>query len=92
MHSSVISRSVFIVIALLVLASCDHRGSKVEAGKAKEVNSATNSTPAKSKTTSPAKSATKAAATRNSKVASAPTRTTTKNTVYDNGVTQFNAR
>jgi hypothetical protein len=40
MHSSVISKSVLIVIALLMLASCDHRGSKVEADKVKGVKSA----------------------------------------------------
>ncbi len=78
MYLSVISRLVFIVIALLVLASCDHGGSKVEAGKAKEVKLETNSSPANSKKISPAKPAATAAA--------------TKNAVDDNGITQFNSR
>jgi hypothetical protein len=82
MYSSVISRSVFIVIALLVLGSCDNRESKVEADKAKRV---------KSETISRAKPATKDEATHNSRVASTSTRTTTKNVVY-NGITQFNTR
>lgn len=92
MHFSVISRSVFIVIALLMLASCNHGGSKVEAGKAKEVKSKTDSPPAKSVTTSSDKPKTNAATTRTSRVASAPTRTTTNKLLDYNGVTQFDVR
>lgn len=91
MQFSVISRSVF-VIALLVIASCNHGGGKVEAGKAKEVKSKTDSTPAKSVTTSSDKPATQAATTRTSKVASSPTRTTTNKLLDYNGVTQFDVR
>ncbi len=82
MHSSVIGRSVLIVIALLVLASCDHRGSKVEADKTKG---------SKSETTSQAKPATKTATAHNSKVASASTSTALKNIEF-NGITQFGNR
>ncbi len=83
MHSSVIGKAVFIVIALIVLASCEQGGTRVKARHARE-----NSTSAKSV---PDKSATKASATRNSGVSSAST-TTTKNTVVYNGITQFNVQ
>ncbi len=92
MYSSVISRSVIIVIVLFVFSSCGHGGSKVGADKAKNVRSETSSTPAKSVKTSPTEQATAAAATRRSRIASAPTRTTTKNTAESNGITQFNVR
>lgn len=89
MQFSVISRSVLIVIALLVIASCNHGGGKVEAGKAKEVKSKTDSAPAKSVTTSSDKPA---ATTRTSRVSSTPTRTTTNKPLDYNGVTQFDVR
>ncbi len=82
MHASAIGKAVFIVIALIMLVSCEQGGTKVKARHARE-----NSTPAKSTAD---KSATKASTTRNSGVASAPT--TTKNTVVYNGITQFNAQ
>jgi hypothetical protein len=92
MRLSMISRSVFLVIALLVIVSCNHGGGKVEAGKAKEVKSKTDSTPSKSVTTSSEKPATKAAAARTSRVASAPTKTATNKLPDYNGVTQFDVR
>ncbi len=83
MHSSVIGKAVFIVIALIVLVSCEQGGTKVKAHHARE-----NSTSAKSASD---KSATKASTTLNNGVASAST-TTTKNTVVYNGITQFNVQ
>ncbi len=83
MHSSVISTAVFIVIALIVLVSCEQGGSKVKARHARE-----NATSVKSASD---KSARKTSTTRNSGVASAST-TTTKDTVVYNGITQFNAQ
>lgn len=92
MHFSVISKAVFIVIALLVLVSCDHVRSKVKTHMTREIKSETNAAPAKSVTMSRAKPATEASATRKSRVASAPTMTTTKNTAAYNGITQFDVR
>ncbi len=80
MHSSVISRWLFIFLALLVIASCGREGGKIEAGKAKSAKSAT-------------KTAETGGTVR---VDSAPKRTSSKKTTSKktdfNGVTQFQER
>ncbi len=83
MHSSVISKAVFILIALIMLVSCEQGGSKVKARHAGEAKSETNASSVKSKSTA------KASTTHNGRVASSST--TTTNTVVYNGITQFNA-
>ncbi len=79
MHSSVISRWVYIFLALLVFVSCSREGGKSEAGKVRSAESATKTavTGTDRKDSAPKRTASKN-----------KTTSETKKTDY-NGITQF---